>query len=89
MKVGDRVYCKSTRYDGKDNVVNRVGCVYVIERVDKISVWISNELNKSDWFFYSLNYRSGLHDYDYYFLSDKEFRKLKLEMLEVVSSRIE
>lgn len=83
------VYCKSTRYSYNDGIVNCVGYVYVIERLDKDSVWISNEFNKVDWFFYSLNKGSGLHDYDYYFLSDKEFRKLKLERLsEFVSSRV-
>lgn len=79
MKIGDNVYCKKNRYSSAYNLVNKSGKTYKIIDFYNDQVYISNELNSENYFYYTLNEEDTSHYvYKNFFNTIKDYRKQKL-----------
>ena len=85
IKVGDKVYCIRNRVCNSDHtiLVNKFGKSYFIMRILGDDVYISNEENREDFYFYTLNKLDISHYiYERYFINIKETRKQKVQKLQ-------
>ena len=88
MKVGDKIYCIKTVIGKNDLIslenINTEGKFYVIDKVsiDNVLVTCDYELSVCEYRLYGTN--SYFYDY---FVTEKEYRKLKLEKINKINER--
>lgn len=84
VKIGDKYYCIKDRYHYYNNI-NKAGKIYKVIRLNLEHDWVclSTELveNSNNEFFYSLIDDYECYYFYEYFISIKEYRKLKLQKL--------
>lgn len=81
MKVGDRLYCYNI--DVNHFLSYTIGNFYEIVRLEGWRVYIIGDNGKRDWFFINCNNKND-DDYNNYFYTITELRKIKLDKLEHV-----
>ena len=81
-KQGDKVYCINDFYDFDNTLVMKMNNVYMVHFVYKQKGIESLVSIESNGFFYTLNLKNAYGwNYYEYFMSIKEYRKMKLEKL--------
>ncbi len=84
MKEGDKVYCKKSINDSIYPIQITKDKEYIILLIKKHYIKISSDeyyIGDPGYRFYGLNDSKATYKFDEYFLTEKQYRKLKLEKI--------